>query len=81
MDADLQPHIPITEVVGTNRVLIENYISVTDYDTNRIYVEMEYGFIEISGIGLSIARLTKEQVLIEGEVDFIRLNRGDAKIG
>lgn len=75
LDTDLQPKIPVLELAGDRRVLIENHRSVIHYNLDKIIVQMDYGHVRISGCGLKLAKLGKEQLVITGRVDEIILCR------
>jgi len=67
------PRIPLVEVVGHNRVLIENHYGVTAYATNEIQVQVKHGHIAVFGRQLMLAQMSKEQIIITGCIDGIRL--------
>lgn len=70
------PGIPLVEIAGERRVLIENHCGVTEYSPQSICVRVKFGRICVSGNGLSLARMTKGQLIISGKVDSIHLMRG-----
>lgn len=80
MNADLSaeplPNLPIIEVAGERRVLIENHYGVTEYGTNAIRVRVKFGQISVEGSSLELAKMSKGQLVISGCVDCIRLLRG-----
>ena len=75
LDTDLQPKIPVLELAGDRRILIENHRSVIHYTHDKIMVQMDYGHVCVTGCGLKLAKLGKEQVVITGRVDEIVLCR------
>ena len=75
LDTDLQPKLPVLELAGDRRVLIENHRSVIHYSNDRILVCMDYGQVSISGCCLKLAKLGKDQLIITGRVDGISLCR------
>ena len=78
--ADLQdepiPGIPLVEIAGDGRVLIENHKGVVEYGTNTIRVKVKYGHICICGSGLELRRMTRGQLIICGRIDAVQLIRG-----
>lgn len=73
-DMDLSaPALPLVEIVGTNRVLIENHGGVSGYGPECIRVKAKYGQICICGKCLEIARMTKEQLVITGSIREVKL--------
>ncbi len=78
-DMDLSaPSLPLVEIVGTNRVLIENHGGVSGYGPECIRVKVKYGQICICGKCLEIARMTKEQLVITGRIREVKLLRRES---
>lgn len=77
--ADLQnepmPNVPLVELAGEYRVLIENHCGVTEYSQGQIKVRVNYGLLCITGRNLIVARMTREQLVITGRIDGITLIR------
>ena len=78
--ADLQdepiPGLPLIEIAGERRVLIENHRGVVEYGSKTIRVKVKYGQICVCGSGLELARMTRGQLVISGTVDAVQLIRG-----
>ena len=77
--ADLQteplPNVPLVELAGECRVLIENHCGITEYGQGQMKVRVNYGLLCISGGNLIVARMTREQLVITGMIDCITLLR------
>ena len=77
--ADLQsepePKLPLVELAGYKRLLIENHRGVSQYGCNEICVNVDYGSIYISGEKLELACMSKEQLVVTGTVESVRLCR------
>lgn len=69
------PGKALVELVGDRRVLVENHRGVTQYSRERIGIRLQYGMIMVSGSGLELARMSKEQLIITGRIDGITLCR------
>lgn len=69
------PGIPLVELAGENRVLIENHYGVTEYGCNEICIKVNYGKICVRGNKLELSRMTKHQLVITGCIDNISLIR------
>lgn len=69
------PGQPIVEIAGERRVLIENHLGVAAYGTERILVNVKYGFVCICGCNLEMIRMTKDQLVILGRIDSVGLQR------
>ncbi len=75
LELELRPNLPVVELAGENRVLIENHQSVIGYGRQEIRVKVNYGFIAIKGDCLELAKLSKEQLVIVGNICGIELCR------
>ena len=66
---------PLMELAGDRRVLIEHHQGVTQYGSGCICVKVKYGLLSVEGCGLELARMSREQLIITGRIDQIRLIR------
>ena len=71
------PGVPLIEIAGDCRVLIEHHCGVTQYGRCRICVRVKYGFVVVIGRQLELAQMTKEQLIITGKIDTVQLERSD----
>lgn len=71
------PGVPVVEIAGGSRVLIEKHGGVVEYACERIRIRVSYGMICVFGSQLELLRMTKQQVIISGQIDGIRLQRED----
>ena len=69
------PGQPIVELAGAGRVLIENHRGVTQYSGESICIRVSYGHVNVSGQGLVLSRMTREQLIISGSIDEIKIIR------
>lgn len=69
------PGVPVVELAGNRRVLIERHGGVTEYNPERICVKVSYGQVCICGCGLELTCMTKEQLVISGCIDCVQLQR------
>lgn len=67
--------IPLVELAGDQRVLIENHLGVLSYSLVEIQVKVAYGKLSLSGSDLKIMQLGREQMVIMGRIDTIQLCR------
>ncbi len=78
-EADLpgepMPRVPLIEIAGQNRVLIENHQGVCEYGREQIQVQVSYGTVCICGAGLELARMNGAQLVISGRIDSVSLIR------
>ena len=75
LPGEVFPGQPLLEIVGDRRALIENHCGVTEYSRQRIGIRVGYGLILVSGEGLELTRMSKEQLIITGRIDGINLCR------
>lgn len=66
--------VPLLELLGDRRILIEHHMGVIEYTPQRIRVGMRYGEFIICGNQLDIIRMTKEQLVISGRIQMISLS-------
>lgn len=69
------PGMPLVEIAGQNRVLIENHQGVCCYDRDQIRVRVSYGEIIVTGSHLELARMSREAVVIKGRIASVGLHR------
>lgn len=69
------PGMPLVELAGDCRALIENHCGVIEYGCNEIGVKVNYGQISVCGKGLKLARMTRQQLVITGHIDSVSLVR------
>lgn len=65
---DVLCDIPRTEIIGNNRISIENFRGILDYNESCVKVNTTSGIIKIEGDGLFIESITDEGILIKGTV-------------
>jgi sporulation protein YqfC len=66
-------NIPKITLVGKSDMMLENYKSVIEYDTERIRINTGIGIIRITGSRLLIKEITSEDIIIGGEIRGIEL--------
>ncbi len=76
MSAEAISGLPILELAGEHRVLIENHFGVKAYSRESIAVKVRFGLICVCGTGLELMKMTREQLVIRGNIEGISLKRG-----
>jgi len=72
------PGLPLVEIIGDNRVLIENHCGVKAYGSEEIKVNTNKGDIIICGSCMELACMTKNQLVVTGHIGGVQLcRRGD----
>ena len=69
------PGVPVVELAGDRRVLIERHSGVTRYSPCVITVKVSYGVVHINGTGLELTQMTRHQLVISGCIQAISLER------
>ena len=69
------PGIPLVEIAGDGRVLIECHCGVMEYGTERIRVRVRYGEICVLGTGMELALMRRQSLVITGKISAVQLNR------
>jgi len=70
------PGVPLLEISGDDRILVENHTCVLEYSESVIMIRVKFGVIKISGEGMILACVNKDQLIIHGKVDSVVLVRG-----
>lgn len=58
-------------VIFDNKIYISHYIDIKSFDTNKFILELPDKFITLQGKNVSIQKLTKDEILINGDVNSI----------
>ena len=68
------PSLPLVEIVGNKRVLIENHTSIDSYCSQEICIRVKFGYIIVKGDLLFLDYMSPEKVVITGCIRCIQLN-------
>lgn len=68
---ELSSDIPKVTILGFDRMLIENYKSVLDYQDFFIRIKMKTGLININGFDLLMNEMTKDDLIITGNIESV----------
>lgn len=68
---ELSSDIPKVTILGFDRMLIENYKSVLDYQDFFIRIKMKTGLININGFELLMNEMTKDDLIITGNIESV----------
>ena len=75
LEDESMPGQTIVEITGFSRVLIENHCGVTSYEKERILVKGRNGCIQIYGQCLILTKMSREVLIIRGNIRQISLQR------
>ena len=73
LQAQPQQGIPLIEIYGQNRVLIENHMGVCGYSCEEIRINVKRGCIFVSGQNLKLSKMNREKMVITGNVYAVKL--------
>ena len=68
---DLSLEIPKVTILGFNKMLIENYKSVLEYQDFFIRIKMSTGLVNINGFELFMNEMTKDDLIITGNIESV----------
>ena len=68
------PSVPLVEIVGNQRILIENHTCIDSYSSQEICIRVKYGYITINGDHLFLNYMSPEKLVITGSICCIQLN-------
>lgn len=72
---DINHKLPLVEITGCGRVLIENHNGVMTYSQKEITVRVSFGCLRVTGLNMLLAEMHRDQLVISGQIDgvfFIR---------
>ena len=73
MSPEPVPGLPLVEIAGHSRVLIENHRGVIGYSREEIRVRVNYGEIAVGGSCLELNRMSRELLVITGNITCVSL--------
>lgn len=79
LPAEPLPGMPLVEIAGDCRVLIEHHQGVIEYDTKQIRVKVSKGQICICGCGLQLAQMSRSQLIVIGTIQSVCVQRSGGK--
>lgn len=68
---ELTTEVPKVTIVGFNRMLIENYKCILEYQDFFIRIKMTTGLININGFKLIMNEMTKDDLIITGIIESV----------
>lgn len=68
--------MPLAEIIGNHRVLMENHLGICEYGDCCIVVATSLGRAIIEGEDLQIMQLDREKLVIIGKIAALRLTVG-----
>lgn len=63
--------IPRLTNLGFKKLVMENYKNILEYQDFFIRINTSIGIININGYGLKMEEMTKDDIVIEGEIESV----------
>ena len=76
LPAESVPGQPVVELIGNDRVIIEEHRGVSEYSGQQITVNMCYGKISIRGCNLELSKMMGHQMVITGRIEGLESQLG-----
>ena len=67
--------LPLIEIAGNQRVLIEHHKGVVEYGRERIIVQVKKGSVAVLGNNLELSKMTNHQLIISGCIHSVELEQ------
>ena len=65
--------LPLVELYGGKRILIENHCGVLAYTDNSICVKVKCGQVCVCGSNLNLAMMSRERLVICGRIESVHM--------
>ena len=72
-EAAFPPKVPLIEIYGGKRILIENHCGVCEYTENLICVKVKHGQVCVGGYNLKLALICKDRLVICGKIESVHI--------
>lgn len=59
--------------IGINYVNVVNYTLVLDFNSNLVSIKHNNGIVDISGTNLVVNKMLKDEILVTGNIENIKL--------
>ena len=67
--------LPLIEIAGNQRVLIEHHKGVVEDGRERIIVQVKKGSVAVLGDNLELSKMTNHQLIISGYIHSVELEQ------
>lgn len=65
--------LPIVELVGQSRLLIENHQGVLGYAPKEIKIKVSYGCVIVTGNNLQLMEMSRVKLAVCGKIDGLQI--------
>ena len=74
---EITSDIPKVTIVGFDKMLVENYLCILEYQDFFIRIKMSTGLININGFNLLMNEMTKEDLIITGVIESVDFEKNE----
>ena len=74
---EISSNIPKVTILGFDRMLIENYKCILEYQDFFIRIKMDTGIINIDGYNLFMDEMTKDDLIITGQIESVDFEKNE----
>lgn len=68
---EISSDIPKVTIIGFDRMLVENYKCILEYQDFFIRIKMKSGIVNINGFELGMKEMTKDDLIITGNIESV----------
>ena len=65
--------VPLIELYGCKRILVENHCGVLEYTENLICIKIKCGQVCVCGCNLNLAMMSRERLVICGKIESVHM--------
>lgn len=76
LPCETMPWQTVTELIDNKRVLIENHRGIIAYNCEKIIIKLPGGHLCVTGCDLCISYMTRQQLIINGNILTIAITKG-----
>lgn len=77
MPSEVFLQIPKITNLGFNKMMIENYKNILEYQDFFIRINTTIGIIDINGLNMKMQEMNKDDIVVEGDIDSIEFEKID----
>ena len=70
------PGVTLIELMEDSRLLVENHFGVAEYSQEKMRINTTFGQVIICGSNLDLQRMTKDQLIIRGNIQSVQTVKG-----
>lgn len=74
---EISSDIPKVTILGFDKMLVENYKCILEYQDFFIRIKMKNGLININGFNLVMKEMTKDDLIITGLIEGVDFEKNE----